>query len=343
MKDKLLLIDDEITLLEDFEELLVIKGYQVDTANSAAEGINKIQKGNYDLVISDLSMPNGDGDEVLNYIRTSEHLINLPFIYLTARWENDYQQKGIENGADDYLTKPITIYNLEKAIRVTLLKRKRVELQIEQKIRQAILSERKIKYHELRTPLFGILSALEFLKSNWEDLQSAQALTILTKAYIVSLGMNKSLTNLQRWTDLSILRIEEKSKIDVKKVISTKINPSERITDNSSSEISFMFSIKYFDFIIDELLTNARKFNSNQVNIEVFLTDTCIKIVNGQDYIEEYGLYVPTPFGQINREKYEQQGLGLGLYLAKFYAEQQDFDLIAVSTESTFEVSLSSR
>jgi DNA-binding response OmpR family regulator len=342
MTTKIILIDDEVELLENLKELLQIRGFEVEVATSGDEGIRKIQKDNYDIMISDISMPDGDGNKVLNYVRSREDLINTPFIFLTAKLEQECQRKGIEDGAENYLMKPISIESLEKAIRAALSKKVRREILIDKKIQQAVASERKIKYHELRTPLFGIVSALEFLKSSWKSSPSEQDLAILSEAHTAALRMNQSFLNLERWINLPLYISKEKSKIAVREILAPKVAKSDRITDMSSSEVFFFFEKEEFDYIIDELISNARKFDSNMDGLDIFLSDKTIKLVNKQNYLKNYGSYTPEPFGQINRDKLEQQGLGLGLYLSKVYAHQNNFELTCLISESTFEISLSS-
>jgi YesN/AraC family two-component response regulator len=342
MKTKLLLIDDEIELLENLRDLLELVGFQVDTANSGNKGIKKIQEENYDVLITDISMPDGDGYKVLEYVKSREDLVNIPLIFLTAKLEFESQRQGIEIGAEDYLMKPIAIDTLEKAIRGALSKKDKREKFLQKNIQHFISEERKVKYHELRTPLFGLLSAIEFLKSNWMDLPLEQISKILDDSHTSAVRMNKSLLNLQRWTELSQQKIGIKTRISAKEFLKEKIKKSDKLIDSSSSDIIFNFEKSQFDYIFEELISNARRFDPNEEGIEIFLSDKTVRIVNRHNYIENYGAFTPMPFSQINREKYEQQGLGLGLYLSKVFAAQNDFELTCMISENTFDVTLSS-
>jgi len=342
MKTKLLLIDDEVELLENLRDLLVLTGFQVDTATSGNKGIKKIQGENYDVLITDISMPDGDGYKVLEYVKSREDLVNIPLIFLTAKLEFESQRQGIEIGAEDYLMKPIAIDTLEKAIRGALSKKDKREKFLQKNIQHFISEERKVKYHELRTPLFGLLSAIEFLKSNWTNLPLEQISKILDDSHTSAVRMNKSLLNLQRWTELSQQKIGIKTRISAKEFLKEKIKKSDKLIDSSSSDIIFNFEKSQFDYIFEELISNARRFDPNEEGIEIFLSDKTVRIVNRHNYIENYGAFTPMPFSQINREKYEQQGLGLGLYLSKVYAAQNDFELTCMISENTFEVTLSS-
>jgi DNA-binding response OmpR family regulator len=342
MKTKLLLIDDEVELLENLKDLLELAGYKVDTATCGNNGIKKIQEEKYDVLITDISMPDGDGHKVLEYVKSREDLVNTPLIFLTARLELESHRKGIESGAEDYLMKPIAIDTLEKAIQGAISKKNKREKFLKENIQHVISEERKVKYHELRTPLFGLLSAIEFLKSNWTNLPSEQILKILDDSHTSAVRMNKSLLNLQRWTELSQQKLGIKTGISVKELLRKKIKESDMLIDGASSDVLFNFEKNQFDYILEELIINARKFDTNQKGIAIFLSEKAVKIVNRHNYIENYGAFIPLPFSQINREKYEQQGLGLGLYLSTVYASQNDFVLTCMISENTFEATLSS-
>lgn len=116
MLQKLLLIEDEDTLRENIAELLSIKGYQVASAVDGRQGLSQALLSPPDLIICDILMPNMDGYELLEVIRATPALVRTPFIFLTAKVEPTDVRQGMNLGADDYLTKPIAIADLVKAI-----------------------------------------------------------------------------------------------------------------------------------------------------------------------------------------------------------------------------------
>ncbi|MGE0200744.1 MAG: response regulator transcription factor [Candidatus Melainabacteria bacterium] len=101
---KLLLIDDEPNLIRD---ILTLYGFEVDLAKNGLEGLKLIQEHNYDLVILDLMMPVMDGWEVLNVIRHDPIHGQLPIIMLTSCNNDTSKARGLNRGADMYLTKPV--------------------------------------------------------------------------------------------------------------------------------------------------------------------------------------------------------------------------------------------
>lgn len=105
MNKKLLIVDDEKTLVKALRFNLEKEGFQIDAAYDGKEAIAKINdtEQQYDLVILDLMLPEVDGFEVCRTIRKK---MDIPIIMLTARGEDIDKVLGLELGADDYLTKP---------------------------------------------------------------------------------------------------------------------------------------------------------------------------------------------------------------------------------------------
>jgi two-component system alkaline phosphatase synthesis response regulator PhoP len=104
---KILLVDDEPDILEILSYNLAAEGYQVFTAKNGAEGVEKARKKRPDLIILDVMMPEMDGIEACEIIRSTEGLEHTLITFLTARSEDYSQVAGFEAGADDYITKPI--------------------------------------------------------------------------------------------------------------------------------------------------------------------------------------------------------------------------------------------
>lgn len=104
---KVLLVDDEPDILEIVSYNLSAEGYDVFTAGNGAEGVAKAKKIHPHLIILDVMMPEMDGIEACEIIRSTAGLENTIIAFLTARGEDYSQLAGFEAGADDYITKPI--------------------------------------------------------------------------------------------------------------------------------------------------------------------------------------------------------------------------------------------
>ena len=104
---KILLVDDEPDILEILSYNLSAEGYTISTASNGVEAVKKAKKHQPHLIIMDVMMPEMDGIEACEKIRTLPELKNTLITFLTARGEDYSQVAGFEAGADDYITKPI--------------------------------------------------------------------------------------------------------------------------------------------------------------------------------------------------------------------------------------------
>jgi DNA-binding NarL/FixJ family response regulator len=117
--EKLLVIEDELILRENLKELLTIHGYEVATANDGEEGLHAIKAMNPDLVICDIRMPKLNGYELFEEVKNMPESF-MPFLFLSAKVEQEDIRKGMNLGADDYLTKPVNKTDLLTAVETRL-------------------------------------------------------------------------------------------------------------------------------------------------------------------------------------------------------------------------------
>ena len=116
-KAKLLLIDDDVTLLKALEIYMTRAGYEVFTAGNGTDGLKQLFALRPDLVILDVMMPQMDGWEACRRIR---ELSTVPIIMLTARGQETERVTGLRLGADDYVPKPFSLKELEARIEAIL-------------------------------------------------------------------------------------------------------------------------------------------------------------------------------------------------------------------------------
>lgn len=119
---KILLIEDNDDIRNNTSEILELSNYKVILAEDGKIGVEKAIQEKPDLIICDIMMPVLDGFGVLHSIHNNESIKNTPFIFLTARTERNDFRKGMDMGADDYLTKPFTGTELLNAVESRLKK-----------------------------------------------------------------------------------------------------------------------------------------------------------------------------------------------------------------------------
>lgn len=113
---KILIIEDNDNIRENTAEILELSNYQVITAENGKIGVERAIREKPDLIICDIMMPELDGYGVLHAIHKNATIKNTPFIFLTARTERGDFRKGMELGADDYISKPFSGTELLNAV-----------------------------------------------------------------------------------------------------------------------------------------------------------------------------------------------------------------------------------
>ncbi len=116
MKKKILVIEDQEEVRENIAELLQLSNYSAITAVNGKEGVQMALEHKPDLILCDIMMPEMDGYEVLYLVGKNPDIASTPFIFLTAKAEKADFRKGMNMGADDYITKPFEEMELLGAI-----------------------------------------------------------------------------------------------------------------------------------------------------------------------------------------------------------------------------------
>ncbi|MCG7857618.1 response regulator [Flavihumibacter sp.] len=119
---RILIIDDHNEIRENIAEILTLGGYHAFTAENGKKGVELALVEKPDLVVCDIMMPELDGYGVLHLLRKNPETEHVPFIFLTAKVERSDFRKGMEMGADDFITKPFDDIELLNAIEIRLKK-----------------------------------------------------------------------------------------------------------------------------------------------------------------------------------------------------------------------------
>ena len=127
MKKKILIIEDNEDIRESSVEILELAGYEVLQAENGKIGVELAQQHLPDMILCDIMMPELDGYGVLYLLSKNQNTGNIPFIFLTAKAERSDMRKGMEMGADDYLTKPFDDMELLNTIESRFHKKQKLE------------------------------------------------------------------------------------------------------------------------------------------------------------------------------------------------------------------------
>lgn len=174
MTKTILLIEDEAPIRGNLREMLEAEGYAVREGVDGEDGIRQALREVPDLVICDVMMPGKDGYAVLAELRQRDDTLEVPFLFLTARADRESLRKGMELGAEDYLTKPFTRAEVLAAVEARL---RRAE-SIAKRLRDQLAKMRQILSrslpHEILTPLNGILGLSAMLVEEYESMRRGE-------------------------------------------------------------------------------------------------------------------------------------------------------------------------
>ncbi len=130
-KIRILIVEDEEAIRAGLMDVLVFHGYQVDCAANGNDGLEKAQRGGFDLILLDVMLPGMDGFEICNRIRSRDP--DQPIIMLTARSNDEDIIHGLTLGADDYVAKPFSVAQLVLRVQA-VLRRSRVAVELDNEL-----------------------------------------------------------------------------------------------------------------------------------------------------------------------------------------------------------------
>ncbi|MCU7497273.1 MAG: response regulator transcription factor [Ignavibacteria bacterium] len=116
--NRILIVEDETHMRMGLADNLEFEGYEIDQAEEGNEGLTKILENQYSLILLDVMLPNMSGFEICKTIRAKG--ISTPLILLTAKGEEIDKVRGLELGADDYITKPFSLRELLARVKAVL-------------------------------------------------------------------------------------------------------------------------------------------------------------------------------------------------------------------------------
>ena len=333
----ILIIEDEELIRESLEDLLLVEGFKVITAENGERGMHLAKQNQPDLIICDVMMPIFNGYEVLEWLRQDKELSTVPFLFLTSRVDRHSTRKGMSLGADDYLEKPCTKDELLAAIAVRLGKQKAIDQRIAEKMEALRRSITLSLPHELQTPLSGIMGLSELLMIQDEEL-------IPEEVYEYAEGIHRSAERLQRliqnyllYSKLMLLRSQGQTRFTspyscnnqmiISKIGDHKVKEYKRTDDLELDLAEFDLAVSSEDFIkiVDELIDNAFKYSEQgskvAIRTQVIDQQWIFTIQDSGRGMNESQIANIGAYMQFERQFYEQQGIGLGLVLAKTLIE----------------------
>jgi DNA-binding response OmpR family regulator len=352
----ILIIEDEYQIRNNLREILLLSDYDPLVAENGLQGLQLAKDKHPDLILCDLMMPELDGYDVLNQLRQDYSTATIPLIFLTAKSEWSDLRRGMELGADDYLTKPFNTEELLQAINTRLEKQSIVEEQTQQKLNDLSSCISHALPHEINTPLNHILGISNLLIDEHDSLSKQESLEMLESIHRAGLRLHRLTLNFLMYTEIELLAYNPEKvtalrnsgvKTFVKSVIenvATKIATNANRLADLSIDISdsiVKISPSKLSKIFEEIVDNAFKFSCPH---------TPVKIIGHKQenafycYIIDYGRGITKEqiaeiraYVQFERKMYEQQGSGLGLSIAKRLVELHggEFNIDSIPDKQT--------
>lgn len=341
-KPLVLLVEDDPNLSDVAADYLREVGFEVSIAGSGQEGLEKARKALPDVIVSDIMMQNGTGLFLLENLKRhpSTHLV--PFIFITARDSRMDMRQGMALGADDYITKPFNMDELETSIRSQLTKRARRSSAAAAFDQQHLFS----LPHELRTPLNGILGITDLmrdglmrgqipspaeLEENVEILhESGLRLFRLVENYLLYYELRLATGN----SEQADLYLRDPAEVpldpDFFEPLCARHNRANDVR-TSMDPGRLPIGSELFQKIVGELVDNALKFSDphEAVHVEGKAEGAlyCLTVRDHGLGMTRQQIDNVAPFIQFDRAALEQQGVGLGLCLVRLIAEILGVDL----------------
>lgn len=200
---KILVVEDDMGISHVMQAIFTINKIDAVFASTGEKAMSILGEQPFDLILCDIMLPDMLGYEILNYVKSHWQLHRTPFIFLTAFANPEDIRQGMNEGADDYITKPFSAQQLVAAIQSRLnLKRKREQFDIEALNERwyALMTENF--QHEFMTPLNGIMQASTLMQIGDA---AASAAELQRLARIIESSGRRMMRNIRKLTLFSVV------------------------------------------------------------------------------------------------------------------------------------------
>jgi two-component system sensor histidine kinase/response regulator len=356
---KLLIIDDEEKILNRIERILSKEGYETDTAPNGATALSKLAGKRYDIVLTDINLPDKSGFEIMEHIRNSG--LDILILVLTGYASVESAIRAIKMGAYDFIQKPVDAETLKlilfrAAERVTLKKENEKNLRELKKLNDLKDEFISVVSHDLRSPLSSIAGYASYLVKKGNLTHTQQSYLVIIREIADDLyALVNELLDVSK-IEAGVLQLN-REETDIGELLTTSINSFILLATDKNTRIDFMSEVKDTVLRIDRmkilqvmnnLVNNAVKFTENG-KIMVTVRDTA-------DYaaviitIRDTGIGIPAEALESIFSKYSyfrsegtrgEPGTGLGLVICKRFVELHGGTIRAYSKVhegSTFEI-----
>jgi len=323
----ILLIDDDLHVRTMFGVALRRAGYHVIEADSGVAGLAMARQHLPELILSDIHMPGGDGSTLLRDIRRDPELKTRQVVLMTGRPDLVTPRKGMEEGADDFLVKPVNLGALLSCIEARF-KRVSINWRVEDEMLLQLRSSLPPNLpHEVFTPLAGIIGLMELVLEDPASFGPKEIQDIHQDVYQSALRLHRTMRNYLLILDLPSASDTPPplAPAEVEENIRAGITEALRLNGKRAEDLAIQvkagaIAVKPTDLsrIVEELVDNAFKFSRQGTPVTVAMeSDGCLVVSDQGRGLTAEEIARIGAFRQFERKKNEQQGLGLGLVLVQ--------------------------
>lgn len=347
---KILVIDDDSAVQSLTVKALEARGFRTLIAGDGVEGLEVARLQLPDLIICDIQMPRLDGYGTLAALRQDPTTATIPFIFLTGLTERKELRQGMGLGADDYLTKPFSVNELMQAVNMRLEKRAAVQRRSEKKLEDLRGNIGLALPHELLTPLNGILGFASIMMDDEAIFEPHEIRDFARNMHISALRLYRLIENFIIYSEIEltasnpdkVAELRQGERISVREAIENIAREGagaagrERDLIVELADAVVVMLASYFKKAVEELVDNAFKFSrqGTPVRITTVVANDLFHLTISDrgrgmtaQQIADVGAHM-----QFERRFYEQQGVGLGLTIAKRLIELHGGDFTIDST-----------
>ena len=338
---QILCVDDEPLNLSLLEAMLTPRGYDVVTAINGLQAVEKVKNGQIDICLLDVMMPGMDGFEVCQWLKSDATYNSIPVILITTLSDRESRIKGIDAGAEDFISKPFDAAEVLARIKMLLhvksltdeLKHISLVAETANRAKSEFLSRMS---HELRSPLNAILGFAQLMESDVPSLASSQKESV---AQILTAGWHL-LTLINDILDLAKVESGKITLVREPVALAEVLDECRDIValqaehhdialqfppfDTSSVVIADRTRVKQ---VLINLLTNAIKYNSKPGTVAVTCRVTTPERIRvsirdtGAGLQPEQQEQLFQPFNRLGQENGSEEGTGIGLVVTKQLVE----------------------
>lgn len=276
MSHRILVIEDETGIRENLREMLEAEGFAVEEADCGVDGIRHAVSDPPDLVVCDVMMPGKDGFEVLADLRGREATSHLPFLFLTARADRGSLRKGMELGAEDYLTKPFSRTELLAAVRTRLQRSESLAGIYRRQLGTLRNTLSRALPHELLTPLNGILGLSGILVQEYETMRRGEMLDIARGIADSGESLHRLVRRFLCYAEMEMAqldpsvrdRLRSRGCVESESVLRKVLEPISGIRLEIHGFLAPAIVAEHFEVLLREIVLPGERYDSAVVDVE---------------------------------------------------------------------------